>query len=249
MITHPFEKLSAPDTGQLLYFRCPSTDPVRNLKLENLLFRHLRQGLFLMLWRNDPCVIIGRNQEASAEVNLSACAHGIRVIRRLSGGGAVYHDHGTVNYTFFTDCPADGTLSFGKLAEPVVSALRSLGLPVSFGGRNDLIVPDGRKVCGTAARIEDGRILSHGCICFSTAPGTIAEYLTPDSGKLARHRVPSVRNRVACLNEWMPGVTPEQFLMRLEEALLRDRPAVPYIPDEALIRELGESSCGIEAIL
>ena len=217
-----------------MYLRSPLLDPVSNIRLETRLFRTVRTGLVRMLWRNSDCVVLGRNQDAAAETDLRfAAEHGISVLRRASGGGAVYHDPGTVNFTFLSDLPEDGSFSLRELTSPAVSALHEMGIPVSFSGRNDLLLPDGRKICGTAARIHEGRVLCHGCICFDTDLSRMERVLTPSAEKLGRHGVRSVRSRVACLRELMPEMTAEDFLLQLETELLRGMDVIPY-PDALL---------------
>ena len=190
---------------KLTYYRNPSLDPEQNLQLEEDLFSRYREGDFLMIWQNGPSVIIGRNQNAYEEVDLSyAKSMGIRIVKRSTGGGAVYHDPGNVNFSIFTDLPSDGLYSLRKLAAPIADAIGSMGVPVHFSGRNDLLTEDGRKICGTAARLSGGRILFHGCICYDVDEEVMARVLTPGEDKLLRH-----------------GMDTAAFINRLETELLQ----------------------------
>lgn len=114
-----------------------------------------------MLWQNDNAVIIGRNQNTAAEIDQSFVdRHGIKVVRRITGGGAVYHDLGNLNYSFMTDLENAEDLVFTRFTQPVVAALQALSLRAETSGRNDILV-EGHKVSGTAQRIHGNRILEH----------------------------------------------------------------------------------------
>ena len=149
------------------YFETGSTDPYYNLAFEEYLFDHFLQDSILMLWQNDRTVVIGRNQITQQQVNIPFIeAHRINVVRRMTGGGAVYHDLGNLNYSFITDeVGSSVSQSLEILAVPIVEALRGLGLEASVSGRNDILV-SGRKVSGTAQRAAHGRILHHGTLLF-----------------------------------------------------------------------------------
>ena len=140
------------------YYWNGRTDPAFNLALEEIMTAQA-DAPFVMLWRNRPAVIIGRNQNAYAELDAAYTReHGIAVVRRMTGGGAVYHDLGNLNYSFFSfEADSDGRYSdFAPSAEPVLDALRSLGVNAEFSGRNDILV-GGRKVSGSAKRVHEGQ--------------------------------------------------------------------------------------------
>jgi lipoate-protein ligase A len=208
---------------KLTYYRNPSLDPEQNLQLEEDLFSLYRENDFLMLWQNEPAVIIGRNQDEEEEVDLSfAKSMGIRIVKRSTGGGAVYHDLGNVNFSFFTDLPAGETYSLKQLAKPIADAIGFIGVPVHFSGRNDLLTEDGRKICGTAARVNGDRILFHGCICYDVDQEVMDRVLTPGADKLVRHGIRSVRSRTARLRDYFPQMDTGAFMDRLENELLRN---------------------------
>lgn len=197
----------------------PEQDPAYNLALEETMLRRLH-GPALMLWRNGPSVIIGRNQNAMAEVDCEAVrALGIPVVRRMTGGGAVYHDTGNLNYSCFADHNGDSFARFDIFAEPVISALRSFGIQSEFTGRNDILV-DGKKVSGTAKMFAGDRVLFHGTLLFRTDISTLTRVLTPDPDKVSFKGIRSVSARVGNLGDLLPGLSPSEFTERMLRALL-----------------------------
>ena len=129
-----------------------TTDPHFNLAAEEYFLMHGEEDI-RMLWRNDRAVIIGKNQNTWAEVNVPYTeANGISVVRRLSGGGAVFHDLGNVNYTFITAYKEGGGIDFARFTAPILQVLHSLGVPAELGGRNDILA-DGVKISGNAQAV------------------------------------------------------------------------------------------------
>lgn len=178
------------------YLETGSTDPAYNLAFEEYILKHRQEGSYLILWQNRNAVIIGRNQNALEEIDREFVEqHGIRVVRRNTGGGAVYHDMGNLNYSFITDAEPNEATTGSRFAVPVVRALRSLGLDAESSGRNDILV-SGQKVSGTAQYRCGGRILHHGTLLFDSDPEQIAGALNPDAAKFQSKSVKSVRSRV-----------------------------------------------------
>ena len=204
------------------YFWNERTDPAYNLALEEVMTAQA-DAPFAMLRRNRPAVIIGRNQNACREFDSAyAREHGIAIVRRMTGGGAVYHDLGNLNYSIF-DFETDANrryIDFAPFAEPVLTALRALGVNAEFSGRNDILV-NGRKVSGSAKFVHAGRILFHGTLLFDVDFEAMATVLTPPQAKIEAKGVASVRARVANLNEFLPGLTRDTFRQALERQLLR----------------------------
>ena len=203
-------------------------DPAMNLAVEETLLRECSGEPIFLLWRNRPSVIIGRNQSAHDEVNLpEAERRGIPVVRRCTGGGAVFHDLQTLNYSFLIDRSDSDAMKpdLRFFARPILDAIEALGLKCRFSGRNDLLVdsPDGpMKFSGTASRHWGGRFLHHGTILFATDFEPMAALLTPDRGKLRAHAVASVRSRVANLAPLLPeGLTIEDFAQCLRAQVER----------------------------
>ncbi|MDA8352956.1 MAG: lipoate--protein ligase, partial [Firmicutes bacterium] len=142
-------------------------DPRINLAIEEYALKHLDiDETYLLFYINDPSIIIGRNQNTVEEIQVDYCReHGIHVVRRLSGGGAVYHDRGNLNFSFITKDDGESFLNFRKFTEPVVRALRRLGVEVELTGRNDLQVGE-KKISGNAQFTTKGRMFSHGTLMF-----------------------------------------------------------------------------------
>lgn len=178
----------------------PYTEPAWNLAAEEFLLLSSHEDVCL-LWRGAPSVIIGRNQNAYAELDVGyAEREKITVCRRLTGGGAVFHDLGNVNFTFLTDAAPASTLDFARFLEPVVRALRDMGVPAERSGRNDILA-GGRKISGNAQcvmRAPDGteRLLHHGTLLFSADISRMTGVLRADPAKLASKGVGSVKSRV-----------------------------------------------------
>ena len=203
------------------YYWNGRTDPAFNLALEEIMTAQA-DAPFVMLWRNRPAVIIGRNQNAYVELDAAYTRENdIAVVRRMTGGGAVYHDLGNLNYSFFSfEADSDGRYSdFAPSAEPVLTVLRSLGADAAFSGRNDILV-GGRKVSGSAKRVHDGRILFHGTLLFDVDCEAMSAVLTPPKAKIEAKGVSSVRARVANLKEFLPDLDRETFRLAMERGLL-----------------------------
>lgn len=190
---------SAKEVKTMVYLETGSTDPAYNLAFEEYVLKHRAEGDILILWQNDNAVIIGRNQNTAEEINQSFVdEHRIRVVRRNTGGGAVYHDLGNLNYSFITEEGASKAI----FTEPVVRALRSLGLDAQVSGRNDILV-SGKKVSGTAQQVSKGRILHHGTLLFDSDSSMITGALTPDPTKFQSKSVKSVRSRVGNIRSFL----------------------------------------------
>ena len=182
-----------------------STDPYRNIAAENLLGRSVSgNSLILYLWQNSDTVVIGRNQNPWAECDCEALEKdGCRIARRLSGGGAVWHDLGNLNYTFVY---GDGAFTRAELAAAVSDACRAAGTEAEVSGRNDITV-GGRKISGSAFYSSRGISYFHGTLLISADTERMLRYLTPDKKKLDAKGVRSVASRVANMTEFCPGLT------------------------------------------
>ncbi len=177
-----------------------STEPEFNLAAEEYLLDNARDDVF-MLWRNEPSVIIGAYQNAYAEVDLQYVKqNSIKVVRRITGGGAVFHDLGNVNYTYIFH-GVDGDIDFVKYTRPMIECLAGMGLEARLDGRND-IVADGRKISGNAQckrPIKNGgySLLHHGTLLFSADMSSLGAALNVRDIKLEDKGIKSVRSRVA----------------------------------------------------
>ena len=209
-----------------------STDPFFNLSAEEYFLCEKDEDFFL-LWQNEPCIVIGRNQNAADEINGDYVrTRSLPVVRRMTGGGAVHHDTGNLNFSFIINGEADRV----ELCRPVIDVLRSIGVVAEISGRNDITV-DGRKVSGTAMCSRGGRSLFHGTLLISADLEAMSEALKPDENKLIGHGVKSVRSRVANLSEYTEEVSPD-IIGAMLAGYMTERGGEIY--------ELGESD--IEAI-
>lgn len=194
------------------------TDPYFNLAAEEYLLTAEDEPVF-MLWQNERSVIIGRNQNAYAEINRGFVEeNGIAVVRRLTGGGAVFHDLGNINYTFITKKGDAGALDFARFCAPVIAALSALGVPAELSGRNDMTA-DGRKFSGNAQCVFNNRVLHHGTILFSADMEYLSGALNADPEKMKSKGIKSVRSRVCNLSEYLPGYTAERLKSYLENSV------------------------------
>ena len=220
------------------------TDPYINLAAEEYLL-HSRNDRVFRLWRNENCVVIGRNQNALKEIDIDYVkANGIKVVRRLSGGGAVFHDIGNVNFTFIDSKRGDEDTSamFRRFTAPILEAIRSLGADARLEGRNDLTI-DGRKFSGNAICVERDRVLMHGTLLFSSSMGNLSAALRNRSVKYSDKAVKSNVSRVTNICDHLKEpMTTEEFIDHLAAFIGREEPRSNYSKEdlesiEALARQ------------
>ncbi|SDJ43726.1 lipoate--protein ligase [Salimicrobium halophilum] len=188
-------------------------DPTINLAIEEYALKNLDiSETYLLFYINEPSIIIGKNQNAIEEINTDFVEeNGIHVVRRLSGGGAVYHDLGNLNFSFLTKDDGNSFHDFAKFTEPVVDALKQLGAPAELSGRNDLTI-EGRKISGNAQFTTKGRMFSHGTLMFNSEVENVVRSLNVKSEKIRSKGIKSIRSRVASIAEYLPeGTTMEDF--------------------------------------
>lgn len=182
-----------------------SNDTAYNIALEEYAFKHLlEEDQLFLLWINKPSIIVGRHQNTVAEINRDYVReHGIEVVRRISGGGAVYHDLNNLNYTIISKEDEDKAFDFKSFSTPVIKTLDKLGVTAKFTGRNDLEI-DGKKFCGNAQAYINGRIMHHGCLLFDVDLSVLAKALTVSKDKIESKGVKSVRARVTNIVDELP---------------------------------------------
>jgi len=189
-------------------------DPQMNLAIEEYILRNLDiNESYLLFYVNGPSIIIGRNQNTIEEINTEYVeTNDIKVVRRMSGGGAVYHDLGNLNYSFITKDEGNSIQdNFKKFTKPVIDALRKLGANAELMGRNDIEI-DGRKVSGTAQFATGGRMYTHGTLMLNSNLDNVTKALKPKKEKIESKGVKSVRARVGNISEFIDRqMTIEEF--------------------------------------
>ena len=227
----------------MFYLESPSRDPYFNLALEEYVFERMdKSKSYFMLWQNDNTIVVGKYQNTAEEIDQAYVdAHGIRVARRLSGGGAVYHDKGNLNFTFIVDRADAPGLNFKIFVEPVIQALARFGVHAAFTGRNDLTI-DGLKFSGNAQYARRGRLLHHGCIMLDSNLTSVADALRVKEAKFDSKAVKSVRSRVTTINAHAPApISMEDFKGALKECAMASgelEPCTLTEEDLAAIRKL-----------
>lgn len=195
------------------------TDPRINLAIEEYALKHLSlDESYLLFYINAPSIIIGKHQNTIEEINQEYVQeHGVQVVRRLSGGGAVYHDLGNLNFSFITKDDGNSFHNFRKFTQPVVEALHSLGVNAELTGRNDLQVGE-QKISGNAQFATRGRMFSHGTLMFDLNLENVAASLKVNPEKFKSKSTKSVRSRVANISSLMDR---EMTIVEFREELLR----------------------------
>ena len=206
----------------MYYIEGQSTDPAFNLAMEEHLYRTIDQGHpgYFLLWQNRPSIIVGRFQNTAQEVNRAfAEEHSIAVVRRISGGGAVYHDLGNINYTFILPNDEGNPFDFARHARPVVDALAALGVTAEFNSRNDLAI-NGKKFSGSAQHMDRRRLLHHGTLLFDSDLSVLARALRVDEEKFTSKGFKSVRSRVTHILPCLPApLSLQEFMGALRDSL------------------------------
>ena len=205
----------------MLWIDNDRTDPAWNLAAEEYILT-TRSETVGMLWRNGPSVIIGKNQDLRAEVDTELAARlGIAIVRRITGGGAVFHDLGNVNFTYMFTFEGTHEMDFGPFARPAVEALAELGVKAGLSGRNDILV-DGKKVSGCAHACVANRALYHGTLLFSAELSRMEGLLRYSEEKYRGRGIKSVSARVENLSHWIKGMDVEEFMGRMRDLMAKD---------------------------
>lgn len=188
----------------MLVIKSPSRNAYFNIAAEEYLLKTVKQDVFL-IYINDPAIIVGKHQNTMAEINKPFVeANGIKVVRRLSGGGAVYHDDGNLNFSFHMKADAnDDFVDFSKFTKPVVDLLNLMGVRAQFKGRNDLVIDD-KKFSGNAKMKFQEKILQHGTILFDSEMKVLSDALKVNPLKFRDKAVKSVRSRVTNIVDYLP---------------------------------------------
>ena len=230
----------------MIYIESKSNDPRYNTALELYAFNELaeKDDVF-MLWINSPCIVVGKNQNTTEEVNQKFCDdNGIKIVRRVSGGGAVYHDLNNLNYTIISNGRSGEEFDFKSFSQPVLDALDSLGVKAEFTGRNDLEI-DGQKFCGNAQYVRSGRIMHHGCLMFDVNTSVLADALKVSKDKIESKGIKSVRSRVTNIKDHLPNqdMTVQDFVVALKKYMREKYEMTDFVAteeDEAAILAIQE---------
>ena len=204
----------------MFYSETDSTDPCYNLAFEEYILCNRTENEWLLLWQNCNTVVVGLNQNTLEEIDPDFTRkHGLFVVRRTTGGGAVYHDLGNLNYSFITDAGETSEMPGTVFTSAVCAALSTMGISAEASGRNDIAV-NGKKISGTAQRIYRGRLLHHGTLLFKTDISMMERALRTDTQKYSSKSTKSLRSRVANICDFLQeGTSIEDFKKNLRDAL------------------------------
>ena len=210
------------------------TEPYRNLAIEQELMKSVKCGTaILYLWQNDNTIVVGRNQDVYSECRVDAfLEEGGYIARRHSGGGAVYHDTGNLNFSILCNATEEKFCGYQKILKDVLS---EFGVKSEYNGKNDILV-DGKKCSGNATYADGDRVCQHGTLLISTDIERMVSFLTPEKSKLVRNHVSSIASRVINLREFSGSINVEsmkKMFIRITEAS-----KLEYTPDKNRIDEL-----------
>lgn len=213
----------------MYYIESKSNDPRFNLALEQYVFDKMnRHHSYFMLWQNDASIIIGKHQNIAAEIHQDYVKRNkIHVVRRLSGGGAVYHDMGNINFTYITDQNSE-LFDFSKFCLPVAKALEQLGVHAEINGRNDMEI-DGKKFSGNSQYAKEGRIMHHGTLMFDSELEVLEKALSVPEDKIRSKGHDSVRSRVTNIRPYLKNdMETKEFFHVIKQFMLKENQLDTY---------------------
>ncbi|MDR1516941.1 MAG: lipoate--protein ligase [Dysgonamonadaceae bacterium] len=229
----------------MIYIVSQSTKPQYNIAMEEYCFKKLlKHNKVFMLWINEPSIIVGRHQNTIEEVNSQYVSeNAIHVVRRISGGGAVYHDLNNLNYTIISNEEKGSEFDFKTFSEPVIETLKELGVEARFTGRNDLVIGE-KKICGNAQAHIKGRVMHHGCILFDTDLSVLSKALEIPKNFIESKSVKSVRSEVTNILPYLPEkIGVKEFSAAILRHVKRKFPEMTeYVFGEAELTEIEKNS-------
>jgi lipoate-protein ligase A len=201
----------------MIFIKNDNTNPYINHAIEEYVLDKFSEDVF-MLWRNESCILIGKNQNTLSEIDIDYVKqHNLAVVRRMSGGGAIFNDLGNLNFTFISSIDGNNFAHFERFTYPIINALKKLSINAELTGRNDLTI-EGKKFSGNAQYQHRNRILHHGSILFSVDMSKLSQALKSKDIKFQDKAVKSVKDRVTNIQQYlnapMDVIEFKQFLMQ-----------------------------------
>ena len=224
------------------YIDSKSHDSYFNLALEEYILKNENiEEDIVFLWQNTPTIVVGNNQNTIEEINVPFVKENkIQVVRRLSGGGAVYQDMGNLNFTFIKCLNETSNLDIKKFALPVVEALNKLGVPAQLTGRNDISV-EGKKISGNAQRLYRNKLLHHGTLLFDTDLEVMVKVLQVGIDKIESKGIKSIRSRVTNIKPYFSQqITIEEFRESILKELFQGKEVNYYYLEEKDLKEIND---------
>jgi lipoate-protein ligase A len=220
----------------MLCIHLKNTDPYFCLAAEEYLLKNFSEDIF-MLWQSEKAVVVGKHQNLLGEINYQFVReNNIKLARRISGGGTVFHDTGNVNFSFIKNVKSPSEISFNKFTAPVVEALAKLGVTATTSGRNDLLI-EGLKISGNAEHVFKNRVLHHGTLLFNSDLKNLGQAIKIIPGKYESKAVQSNRSPVANISSFLKGkLTVEEFMQFLLGVQLENSENLLYLLTEADIQ-------------
>lgn len=202
----------------------PNPDCYFNLASEEYLFHQFDEDIF-MLWQNDNTIVVGKNQNTLAEINYEYVKeNGIKVVRRMTGGGAVYHDMGNINFTFIERNASEHFNNYARFTKPIIEVLQSLGVDAQLSGRNDLLI-EGKKFSGNAQYANKESMMHHGTLMFASSIKNVSAALNVNPLKIQSKNIKSVVSRVTNISTHLKtDTTLDEFCSLIVEKILKEYP-------------------------
>ncbi len=204
------------------------TDPFQNLATEEYLLKNFNEDIFF-LYINSKSIIVGKHQNTLSEINYKfVIENKIPVVRRLSGGGTVFHDPGNINFCFITSGSKGELVNFKKYTTPMVEFLKSIGINAHLGGRNDILI-EGCKISGNASHVYKNRVMHHGTLLFNSQLNSLTQALKNDPLKFKDKAVKSIRSKVTNIHDHLiEPKTVDQFIKELSNYIILNYQCQPY---------------------